>query len=210
VSGTAAPGPQEHPVDPDLVQSVADAVLAAPVVGADALAGGRRVVAVDGRSGSGKTSLATALHGVLARRTGVRVALVHVDDLYPGWDGLAAAVPRLVDGVLRPIAAGAPTGRLRRWDWALGRDGDVEEVALGRWTVVEGVGAGAVACRPYLSLLVWVDAPDDVRRARALRRDGDTYAPHWQRWAAQEAAYLERDDPRGSADLVVRLDGKPE
>mgnify|MGYP001676461007 FL=1 len=41
---------------------------------------------------------------------------------------------------------------------------------------------------------------DVPRRARALARDGDVYAPHWHRWAAQDGA---RDVAR-LADLVVR------
>lgn len=28
-------------------------------------------------------------------------------------------------------------------------------------------------------------APDEVRRERAMARDGDTFRPHWERWAEQ-------------------------
>ncbi len=44
--------------------------------------GAGRLVCVDGPAGSGKTSLADAV----ARRTAAQV--VHMDDLYGGWDGL--------------------------------------------------------------------------------------------------------------------------
>ena len=33
-------------------------------------------------------------------------------------------------------------------------------------------------------------APDEVRYERAMGRDGDTFRPHWERWAAQEEALL--------------------
>ena len=45
-----------------------------------------------------------------------------------------------------------------------------------------------------------------VRRARALSRDGETYAPHWERWAAQEDAVYRSSRPRDRADLVLRTD----
>lgn len=64
------------------------------------------MVLVDGRSGTGKTTLGDQL----ARLLGAQV--VHLDDVYPGWDGLRAAADAVVRDVL-----GAPSG-YRRWDWA--------------------------------------------------------------------------------------------
>ena len=49
--------------------------------------GTTKVVAVDGPSGSGKSSLCEGLAAVTG---GV---VVHLDDAYPGWDGLAATPP---------------------------------------------------------------------------------------------------------------------
>ena len=47
--------------------------------------------------------------------------------------------------------------------------------------------------------------PGPPRRTRALARDGETFAPHWDRWAAQEEDYLARHAPRAAADLILRL-----
>lgn len=46
-------------------------------------------VLIDGRSGSGKTTLTERLVA-RQRLDGVGVQVMHVEDLYPGWDGLAA------------------------------------------------------------------------------------------------------------------------
>ena len=48
--------------------------------------GATRLIAIDGPSGAGKTTLARDVAAVLAAPT------IHMDDLYPGWDGLRAAV----------------------------------------------------------------------------------------------------------------------
>ena len=69
--------------------------------------------------------------------------------------------------------------------------------------IVEGAGAGARRCAPYLAVLVWVEADEDVRRDRALARDGDRYAPHWDRWARQERTHFAREGTRQRADLVL-------
>ncbi|HWR85363.1 MAG TPA: ATP-binding protein [Rhodoglobus sp.] len=146
-------------------------------------------ILIDGRSGSGKSELAAALAPLL------RAQLVRLDDLYPGWDGLdegSAAVP----GLLR-------TGRWRQWDWATDRPGAARTVDLGHPLIVEGVGALTGASRALADAAIWVELDAGTRKARALARDGETYAPHWERWAAQEDVLLRRERPRELADLVV-------
>lgn len=159
-------------------------------------AGACRVVAVDGRAGAGKSTLALRLATLLP------APVLSMDDLYPGWDGLAAAVPALVGEVLEPLAAGRPAVH-RRWDWAADRWGDPVALPWHPFLVVEGVGSGARLAAPYLALLVWVDAPDGVRKERALTRDGDVFRPYWDRWALQEEALLAAERTRGRADVVV-------
>lgn len=158
--------------------------------------GRTRLVCVDGRSGSGKTTFAGRLAAELD------APVLHLDDVYPGWDGLAAAIPLVVDGVVAPLVTGR-AGAYRRWDWGRAASGDVVELGRPGVLVVEGVGSGARVIAGHAVLLVWTEAPDDVRRRRGLARDGETYRPHWDRWAAQEDAYLAAEDPRARADLVI-------
>ena len=45
------------------------------------------IIGIDGRSGTGKTSLAAQLEQELTA-AGHSVHVLHLDDFYPGWDGL--------------------------------------------------------------------------------------------------------------------------
>jgi uridine kinase len=177
--------------------------LAARVLAAPPRAGGTRVVAVDGPSGSGKTTLAAALATALGD-AGRPAPVVHLDDIYPGWDGLDDAVPRLLEWVLEPLAAGREP-RYRRFDWPRHEYAEWHHVATAEAAalVVEGVSSGARACAPYLSLLVWVEAPRDLRFARGMARDGEGYRPHWERWARQEDAHFAREDTRARAAVIL-------
>ncbi|MCU1513244.1 MAG: hypothetical protein JWO10_334 [Microbacteriaceae bacterium] len=153
---------------------------------------------VDGRSGSGKTTFAERF---VARHPGTSV--LHLDSVYPGWDGLAAGNDLLVRCILEPIASGrAP--RWRGWDWQ--RDGPGEWMSLrpGRHLLVEGAGAIGRASRRLAHLAIWLELDEPTRKLRALERDGDTYAPHWDRWAAQEARFAGREGSRLLADRVLR------
>ncbi|WP_433874834.1 chorismate-binding protein [Sinomonas atrocyanea] len=158
------------------------------------------VIAVDGRSGAGKTSLAVELAAAL--RTHRSVALVHLEDVYPGWDGLAAGIERCAAGILAPLRRGE-AATWRAWDWAAGLDGEERVTEPADVVVLEGVGAGAARLRGLCDAVVWVEAEAAERKRRALERDGETYAPHWDRWAAQEDVWLADDDVRAAAAVVV-------
>lgn len=133
------------------------------------------VVTIDGYSGSGKSTLAAALARLV---NGWQV--LHLDDWYPGWDGLAAGAQ-----IARRIAADLRGGRASSyevWDWEAGETGATIRVPLAP-TIIEGCGA----IEAEADLAIWIADPgEDERRSRALARDGQTYAPHWRRWADQD------------------------
>ena len=161
-------------------------------------AGDPRVVAVDGRSGSGKSTLACSLAAVLP------APVINLDDLYPGWDGLADVARRVRTWVIDPLRAGQGP-RWRRYDWDRERYGPWVSTPRAPYLVVEGCGAGGQLVAAYLSLLVWVDAPDHERAERLVGRpDWPSYAAHAASWGAQEAELLRRERTPDRADVVVR------
>lgn len=159
------------------------------------------IIAIDGRSGAGKTTLAVELAARL--RAHHRVSLFHLEDIYPGWNGLAAGTERYVSTVLTPLSRGEAASWVS-WDWEKHYDGEPRVTLPAEIVIVEGVGAAAAEARPLLNAVIWAEAPDDVRRTRALDRDGATYEPYWDQWAAQEEAWLAGDDVPRHADIRVR------
>jgi uridine kinase len=158
------------------------------------------VVAVDGRSGAGKSSLAREL--VARWPSSGRVQLVALDSLYPGWDGLEAGAEAARADVLHPHARGL-IGVWRRWDWQASAYAEAHAVDPSLPLIVEGAGVLTKASAKLADVRVWVESPAASRRARALGRDGDTFRPHWERWARQEEEHLRRDDPRSLASVIV-------
>lgn len=154
-----------------------------------------RVVAVDGPGGSGKTTFA----GRLARTLNAQV--VHSDDFPVPWSEPPVAWFRHVEeGVLTPLAAGRPGG-YRRYDWVRETHTDWVEVPVAPVLLLEGVST-ARRDTPA-ALTVWVEAPGDLRLARALARDGAEFAPQWSRWTRSEQEWFATDGTRERADLLV-------
>jgi uridine kinase len=155
-----------------------------------------RVVAVDGPSAAGKSTFAAALGAALG------TVVVHMDDLFPGWDGLAAGVPLVTTQVLEPLARGEAAA-YRRWSWVRDRWAGTTAVPHTELLVLEGVGSSARPAGDYASVRVWVEARRDVRFERGIARDGEAYRPNWERWARQEDALFLADGTRARADVLL-------
>lgn len=174
----------------DVARRALDLALARPPT-----LGPGRLICVDGPAGSGKTTLAEALSAL------TEATVVHLDDLYDGWDGL----PRLagaLDDLLLPLSKGG-TGSYRRYDWHLRRYVETVTVAPAPLLVLEGVGSGSLPHASLCTVLVWVEAPDPLRLQRGLTRDGPEVEEEWRRWVRAEAAHFAEHRTRARADLLV-------
>lgn len=166
--------------------------------------GARAVVLIDGPSGAGKSTLADAV--VAAWPGPVPPTLVRLDDVYPGWGGLDAAIDMVGRHVLRARQDGRPAA-WRRYDWATASPAEWHTVDPDRPLLIEGCGALARAHAPLSDVRVWLDADDGIRKQRALARDGGGFEAHWDQWQQDWEAYRARDQPERWAG--VRLTGTP-
>jgi hypothetical protein len=140
----------------------------------------------------------------LATRVGADI--VHMDDLYGGWDGLDRAWPRLDEWVLEPLRAGRPAV-FRAFDWVAGTfTGQRVRVEPGQILLAEGCGSAPRAADGVAHLIVWVEANAGVRWRRVLARDGEAEADHLRAWGVAEAEHFAREGTRSRAEVSVRTD----
>lgn len=163
-------------------------------------AGGRpRLIAIDGRGGAGKSTLAERLRTLVPAS-----AVVHTDDVawhhaYFDWADL------LVENVLRPLRRGEAV-EFRPPAWVeRGRPGAIR-VPDGMDVVwVEGTGTIREELAPWLDASIWVQGDLDEQERRLVARDGDSAAQreHVAAWLAEELPFLLRERPWHHATIVV-------
>ena len=167
------------------------------------------IILIDGRAASGKSSLAAQLKNVLFKELEQAPRLIHMDDLYQGWEGLQLGSFYLNQQILQPLCAGKPA-HWQLWDWQEGERGRAEEPGNG-WRefsggtplIVEGCGAISRVSSELADFRVWIEAPKEIRHARWLERDGEKFNDFWHIWAAQEDEFYQQEKSQQLADLVI-------
>jgi hypothetical protein len=159
------------------------------------------VLAVDGRSSSGKTTLAGRLRDVVAGS-----AVVHTDDI-AWWHSRFGWADLLIDGVLLPARAGQPvTFRPPQWDQRQ-RPGAIEVPAGCPLLIIEGVGAARRETAHLVDAAIWVQSDEREAERRSLARVGQPGGPltarHYRDWMAEEMPFVAGQRPWEHADLII-------
>ena len=176
---------------------------AAPIVQA-ALAAAQDapvLLGIDGRCGSGKTTLANWLAQQL------HCPVLHTDDFYlplsarcEGWQqqpGANMDFYRLRQEVLQPLLCAQPA-QYRAYSCAAGAF-----LPPAPLTILEGSYSLHPALQTEFAVRVFVTCPPDVQAARLQAREGARYAQFVQRWIPLEEGYFAAHDPAARCDFVL-------
>jgi len=162
-----------------------------------------RIVAIDGPAGAGKTTLANRLKENIKE---ARVEIVHMDDLYDGWQSaLTPALGKVLDiNICSPVSQGKPF-KYRKYDWLESKFGPLLEFSFPDILILEGVGAGQKTIRKFLDELIWIEISAQVGLQRVLQRDGAYLEKEMEIWQMRENFHFAADNTRDCA--TIRIDG---
>lgn len=171
-----------------------------------ARAGARAVVAIDGRCGSGKSTLG----GLLARLFGC--TLLHTDDYYlpldqraPGWEqtpGGNMDFARLRAQALKPALAGQPIA-YRAYSCQQGQLLPAVPLPPKALTILEGSYSMHPALQTPYAVRIFLDCAPEEQARRLRAREGEYFAMFQQRWIPLEEGYFAQYRVRQRCDLVL-------
>ena len=167
------------------------------------------LIAIDGRGGAGKSTLAAQLSAALASSS-----VVEVDDFYrpmtaeerrrmgprDSYEGYFDW-PRLLEEAIEPLRR-RRRARFRRYDWERNRLGEWRELAPADVVIVEGVFSTRPELGPLFGVTVYVDTPSAQCTARMAAR-GYEIMDWMDHWRAAEDWYVAHHRPAERADLVI-------
>jgi uridine kinase len=160
-----------------------------------------KIIAIDGRGGAGKSTLANELGQTLG------VEILHTDD-FASWNDSINWWPRFIKEVIEPIKSGAKKLNYKRSKWSEDHNpGPVRNQPITSIMILEGVRSSRKELRPFLTYAIWVDTPIKVCLKRGLERDGPSTKAQWEKWFEEEDEYIKHDDPIGYANLKVSGEG---
>ncbi|HEX3514197.1 MAG TPA: hypothetical protein VHT26_09385 [Trebonia sp.] len=160
------------------------------------------ILAVDGRSNGGKTTLAARI-----AKASPGSVVVHTDDI--AWAALSRFgwADLLIEAILAPVHRGRAVS-YRPPQWAgQGREGSIEVPAGCPLLVIEGDGAGRREVADLIDALIWVQSDEREAERRALARIGKPYeSPTLQahrEWMAEEMPFNAAQRTWERADVIV-------
>jgi uridine kinase len=176
------------------------------------LAGEIVIVAIDGHSAAGKSTLAAEVAGQ------VGAVVIDGDDFYAGgsadeWDAMSAAAKadhcidwRRQRPILEALARGEPA-TWRPYDWEANDGSLMTEPTVcppAPVVILEGVYSARPELADLFDLRVLYDAPPDSRHRRWVEREGEGYFDEWaRRWSEAEEWYFTRVMTPDRFDLIL-------
>lgn len=179
----------------NLVKAVEDLLLT------PARCGSTHIIAIDGRAGAGKTTLANEL--CLALSLHRKVTVIHLDEIYAGWElALTQTLTDSLSKILESLSSNK-TLIVPTYDWALGQFDSTREISPCDLLIMEGVGSAQRVVRQFATATIWIDIDPSTGLERVLGRDGVAIKEQMKLWQVREEEHFLSDATRENADFIL-------
>ena len=158
------------------------------------------LIAIDGRAGAGKTTLAARFYKELC--VDKTVGIIHMDDLYNGWEkALDEGLTKTLESIVKSHHNNV-VFEIEIFNWQSLSFDSKREINPVDVLILEGVGAGQKVVRDAGATLYWLDIDAEVGIARVLNRDGNQIAPQMKQWQIVQEIHFMQDKTRENAEHI--------
>ena len=164
------------------------------------------VISIDGRCGSGKSSLAAVIKEVFSCN------VFHMDDYYlppdrraDDWETIPAGnmdLERFKMEVLQPVKEGKDV-LYQPFDCQTGSLAEPSAVPPTQLTVIEGSYSQHPELSDQYELKIFITSGPEVQRKRLTEREGDYVKVFFSRWMPLEERYFTAFDIENKSDMIL-------
>jgi uridine kinase len=161
----------------------------------------RPIIAIDGRAGAGKTTLAEHISAAMSLK--YKCVTIHMDDLYNGWED---AFDHHISDSLIAACDSHQQGKqysLSFFDWSKGAYREVVEIPQAELLILEGVGSSQKSIRSYLAATIWIEIDPGHGLERVLSRDGSGISEEMHKWLTTQEQHFRDQESEKAADFVL-------
>lgn len=159
------------------------------------------IIAIDGPAGAGKTTLAQTIS--LALSPQISTTVIHMDELYPGWEkALGAELTETLTWLTQSHKAKKAL-KYSPFIWAINEFNDTRTIDSTQLLILEGVGSAQRSIEDSLVTSIWLDLDPQIGFQRVIERDGAAITAEMKKWLAMQEQHFVADQTKERCEFLL-------
>lgn len=159
------------------------------------------IFAIDGPAGAGKTTLASTIS--LALSPHISTTVIHMDQLYPGWDGaLGAELTKTLTWLTACHKAKKPL-LFSSFNWMSNEFDSPKSHPSTHLLILEGVASAQIAIEESLATSIWLDLDPTIGYQRVIDRDGENISQEMKQWLLIQEQHFAADRTKERCEFLL-------
>ena len=159
------------------------------------------IIAIDGPAGAGKTTLASTLS--LALSPQMSTTVIHMDELYPGWENaLGDELTKTLTWLTSCHKAKKPL-LYSSFNWIANEFNPPKSHASTQLLILEGVASAQLPIEESLATSIWLDLDPEIGFRRVIERDGENISLKMKKWLVTQEQHFAADRTKERCEFLL-------
>jgi uridine kinase len=159
------------------------------------------IIAIDGPAGAGKTTLASTISLALSPR--ISTTVIHMDELYPGWE---SALGEELSNTLTWLTSCHKAKKsllYSSFNWEANEFANPKSHPSTHLLILEGVASAQIAIEETLATSIWLDLDPLIGYQRVIDRDGENISREMTQWLVMQEQHFAADRTKERCEFLL-------
>ena len=159
------------------------------------------IIAIDGPAGAGKTTLASTISLALSPR--MSTTIIHMDELYPGWENaLGDELTKTLTWLTSCHKAKKPL-LYSSFNWATNEFHEAKTHPSTQLLILEGVASAQLPIAESLTTSIWLELDPEIGFRRVIERDGENISLEMKKWLVTQEQHFAADRTKERCEFLL-------